>query len=318
MVISTLVGAAELGSAGGATPNATGGTLHLMLESRLPRSFAALLAGSAMAVAGVIMQQLVRNRFVEPSTTGTTEGAMLGLIVITLLAPGAPVMVKMVVAAGTALMAAALFLALVRRLSPRDPFMVPLVGMIWSGILGAGASWFAWQADLVQYLGNWMTGDFSGVIAGRYELLWIAGAVALLAYFAADMLTIAGMGEGTALSLGLNYRGALRLGLVAVSLVTALVVVTVGAIPFIGLVVPNIVARLMGDRLRASLPVVAVGGAILVLSADIIGRLIRYPYEIPVGTVAGVLGAAIFLWLLSSKPRRHRAPHRQKEAHHAS
>ncbi|MEQ3624229.1 MAG: iron chelate uptake ABC transporter family permease subunit [Celeribacter sp.] len=290
-VLSLLIGASRL----------DGNALHLLTISRAPRTLAALLCGAAMAVAGVIMQQLVRNRFVEPSTTGTTEGAMLGLLIITLIAPGAPVIVKMSAAALAALGGVAGFLALIHRLSPRDPFMVPLIGLIWSGILGAGATWFAWHADLVQYLGNWMTGDFSGVLAGRYELLWLAGGIAALAYISADALTVTGLGAARARALGLDHRRAMQLGLGAVALVTALVVVTVGAVPFVGLVVPNLVSRLMGDNLRRTLPVVALGGAALVLGADIVGRLIRWPYEIPVGTVVGVAGAAIFLWILNTR-----------------
>lgn len=274
----------------------------LLWVSRIPRTAAALLCGSALAVAGVIMQSLVRNRFVEPSTTGVTEGAMLGLIGITLIAPGAPIMAKMLVATGSALLSLGGFLALLRGLRPRDPFMVPLIGLIWGGILSAGATWFAWSADLVQYLGAWMSGDFSGVIAGRYELLWIAGLVAVLAYLAADRLTIAGLGRERATGLGLNHARAMQLGLSAVAVVIALVVVTVGAIPFLGLVVPNLVSRIMGDNLRATLPVVAVAGGALTLAADITGRLIRFPYEIPVGTVLGVAGAAIFLTVLLWRP----------------
>ena len=75
-------------------------------------------------------------------------------------------------------------------------------------------------------------------------------------------------------------------------------------IPFVGLVVPNIVARVMGDNLRASIPVVAAGGAGLLLACDLIGRSVRYPYEIPVGTILGIVGSAIFLWLLY-RPAAH-------------
>jgi iron complex transport system permease protein len=81
-------------------------------------------------------------------------------------------------------------------------------------------------------------------------------------------------------------------------------VVTVGMIPFVGLVVPNIVARLSGDNLRRTLPLTAMTGAVLVLASDILGRILRYPYEIPVGTIFGVIGACLFLWLLYA-PKRH-------------
>ena len=86
------------------------------------------------------------------------------------------------------------------------------------------------------------------------------------------------------------------------ALITSLVVVTVGNIPFIGLVVPNIVSRLMGDKLRQSLPAVALMGAAMVLLCDIIGRVIRFPFEVPVATVFGVVGTVLFLYLLLRKP----------------
>ena len=275
-------------------PNA----LQLLWVSRVPRTLAALLVGSSIAVAGVIMQLLVRNRFVEPGTTGTSEAAMLGLLAVTILAPGWPIIAKMLVAAGASLVGIAGFFALTRKLPPDQPLMIPLVGLIYGGILGAAAMFIAFQADLIQYLGVWMSGEFSGVLAGRYELLWLAGGLALLAYIAADQFTVAGLGHKASLSLGLRYGQVLALGVVTVALVSSLVIVTVGILPFIGLVVPNIVSRLMGDNLRQTLPVVAGMGAGFVLLSDIIGRVVRYPYEIPAGTVFGVLGAVVFLWLL--------------------
>ncbi|MEM5475518.1 iron chelate uptake ABC transporter family permease subunit [Pacificibacter sp. AS14] len=272
--------------------------MQLLLISRGPRTFAALLSGASIAVSGVIMQLLVRNKFVEPGTTGTTESAMLGLLLVTVFAPQWPIFAKMAVAALTALLGVLGFVFLVRKLPPQRPLMIPIVGLIYGGILGAGATFIAYQADLIQYIGVWMSGEFSGVLAGRYELLWLAGGLTLLAYFSADQFTVAGLGRDTSRALGLRYGYVLALGVSTVALVSALVVVTVGMLPFVGLVVPNIVSRIMGDNLRQSLPVVAGLGAGCVLLSDIIGRVARFPYEIPAGTVFGILGAAVFLWLL--------------------
>lgn len=277
----------------------------ILLESRLPRTLAVVLTGAALSVAGVLIQALTRNRFVGPDTTGTAEGAALGLLAVTLLAPGAPILVKMLVASLGALAATALFLALVRKIPPREVMPVPIAGLVLSGVLGSVVTWVGWQTDLMQLIGAWlMTGEFSGVIAGRYELLWLAGAAALLAWFAADRFAILGLGDSVARGLGLRHKAVMRMGMLVVSVVMALVVTTVGVIPFVGLVVPNIAARIMGDNLRASLPVVAVGGAGLVLACDLVGRLVVRPYEIPVGTVLGTVGALIFLWLLYRRPVR--------------
>ncbi|MBL4811665.1 MAG: iron chelate uptake ABC transporter family permease subunit [Rhodobacteraceae bacterium] len=294
-VLSLTIGVAEFSLGAVFTDQQT---RDLFFLSRLPRTLAPLLTGASMAVAGVIMQLLVRNRFVEPATTGTAEAAMLGLLIVTVLAPGMPIFGKMVCAALAALIGMAGFLVLIRNLPPEQPLLIPLVGLIYSGIIGAGTVFVAYQVDLIQYLGTWMNGEFSGVLAGRYELLWLAGILVLVAYIAADQFTVAGLGRAASLNLGLKYGQVLALGMASVACVTALVVVTVGLLPFIGLVVPNVVSRLMGDNLRRSLPAVAGLGAGLVLMSDIIGRVVRYPYEIPAGTVFGVIGAVVFLWIL--------------------
>jgi len=275
---------------------------ELILVSRLPRTFAIVLTGASMAVAGMIMQILMRNRFVEPSMAGASQSAALGLLAVTLLFPTAALMVKMSVAAVAALIGMSVFMMLIRRLPPTAQLMVPLVGIIFGGVIEAAATFVAYKFEMLQMLGVWQQGDFSSVLLGRYELLWITGGLALFAYLIADRLTILGLGEAVSVNLGLNRTAVLWSGLIIVALITSLVIVTVGNIPFIGLVVPNIISRLIGDRLRQSLPAVALLGASLVLLCDIIGRVIVFPFEIPVSTVFGVLGTVLFLWLLLRKP----------------
>ncbi len=277
--------------------------LLVLMESRLPRTLAVLLTGAALAVAGMLLQSLVRNRFVGPDTVGTSESAALGLLAITLLAPAAPIWLKILTAALSAMAGTALFMAVTRRLPPREVMLVPITGIVLSGVIGSVVTYIAWQADLIQLITTWlMTGEFSGVIAGRYEILWVAGGAAALAWLAADRFSVLSLGEEVATGLGLGTKGVMRLGLAVVSLVTAMVVATVGMIPFVGLVVPNIVSRLMGDNLRQSLPMVAAAGAALLMGCDLIGRLVRYPFEIPVGTIMGFVGAGIFLILLYRRP----------------
>ncbi|GAB2459362.1 ABC transporter permease [Xylanimonas ulmi] len=270
----------------------------LLTLSRLPRTVAILLAGASTAVAGVVMQLLVRNRFVEPSTVGTAESAGLGLLVVTIWAPAMALPGKIAVASGFALAGTALFLAVLRAVPLRSVVTVPLVGIMLGGVIGAGTAYLAFRYDLMQTLSSWLTGDFSGVMAGRFELLWLVGALTIVVYLVADRFTVVGLGKDTATSLGLGYRGVLALGLAVVSVTSAVVVVVVGALPFLGLVVPNVVSMLVGDNLRRSLPWVALGGAALVLVCDVLGRVIRHPFEIPIGVVMGVVGAAVFLWLL--------------------
>jgi len=244
------------------------------------------------------LQMLARNRFVEPSTVGTIESASLGLLATLVFWPAAPVMVKMGIAALFALGGTTLFLRILSLIKWRDVLIVPLVGLMLSGVIESITDFFAYRFELLQALANWRTGDFSGVLRGRYELLWLSFAMALITYVAADRFTVAGLGESFATNLGLAYRRILALGLTIIAIVSAIVVVSVGMVPFLGLVVPNVVRMAVGDNMRRGLPYVALLGAGLVLVSDIAGRLIRFPYEIPIGTVMGVLGSVIFLYLL--------------------
>lgn len=303
-VISLFIGVSDVSIATLFGTNQTDRAVQVMLISRVPRTLAIILSGMAMAVAGMIMQMLARNRFVEPSTAGTVESASLGILAVTLLAPETPVFGKMLVASVFALMGTALFLRILRSIPLRSVLVVPLVGIMLGGIISAVTTFIAYRFDLLQSLASWTTGDFSGVLRGRYELLWLSFALTVMAYIAADRFTVAGLGENFTTNLGMNYRRVVTLGLVIVSMVTAVVVVTVGMIPFLGLIVPNIVSMRMGDNMRRSVPWVAVLGAGLVLLCDIIGRLIRFPYEIPIGTMMGVVGSAVFLYLLLKRGSR--------------
>ena len=277
---------------------AEGRAVQVLLISRIPRTLALILAGTALSVAGLIMQMLARNRFVEPSTAGTVESAGLGILVVTILAPAAPLFAKMAVAALFALGGTFLFMRLIRAVPHRSTLVVPLVGIMLGGVVWSVTAFFAYRFDLLQTIGTWTMGDFSGVLRGRYELLWLAAALTVAAYIAADRLTVAGLGEDFTTNLGLDYNRVLAFGLSIVAMVSAAVVVTAGSIPFLGLIVPNLVSAAMGDNMRRSIPWIALTGAGLVLVSDLAGRLIRYPYEVPIGTVFGVMGSAIFLWLL--------------------
>ncbi|MGO4835675.1 iron chelate uptake ABC transporter family permease subunit, partial [Rhizobiaceae sp. 2RAB30] len=148
--------------------SADGRATQILLASRIPRTIAIILAVSAMAVCGTIMQMLTRNRFVEPSTAGTVESAGLGILTVMMLAPGLPVIAKMAVAAAFALVGTMLFLSILRRIPLRSTLIVPLVGIVLGGVIGSVTSFLAYRYDMLQSLGAWTTGDFSGVLRGRY------------------------------------------------------------------------------------------------------------------------------------------------------
>lgn len=294
--ISLWVGAQPLSLTGLLTGDPTAWVTFT--ESRIPRTAAIVLAGAAMGIAGLIVQLLARNRFVEPSTIGSTDSAALALVLVSALAPAAPVWVKIVVGVVGAIAGTALFFAVISRFRHRTGLIIPLIGLVLGAVIGALTSFLAYRLDLVQALNSWMSGSFSGVIGGRYELLWLVLACAAIAWWAADRLTAAGIGETFARSIGINHTRVLAIGLVVVAIVSAIVVVVVGALPFLGLVIPNLVRAVFGDHLRRTLPWIALAGAAMVLAADLVARLVRYPYEIPVGLVMGIVGGTIFLVML--------------------
>lgn len=286
--------------------------------SRVPRTVAALLAGAAVAISGLIMQQLARNRFVEPNMVGSTESAMLGILAVTIFVPSMPVIGKMGVATIFSLVGTALFLAIINNLPTRATLLIPLVGIMLGGIISAAATFVAYRNDLLQTLNAWLIGDLSGIIQGRYELLWIVAVVGLVGYIAADRFTAAGLGSDFCTSIGMNYRITVRLGMAVVALISAVTVTTVGALPFLGLVVPNLVSVLVGDHLRRAVPWTALIGAGMVLACDIAGRLIRMPYEVPVGMIMSVLGSIVFLSMIIHQRYQNVPPSSKKRARQAA
>lgn len=302
--VSIGVGGANMSLLDVVTGRASADDLLVFTLSRVPRTLAIILAGASMSVAGLVMQMLVRNRFVEPSTTGVTESATLGILVVTIVAPALPLPVKMIVACCFALAGTGLLLGLVRLLPHRDVIVVPLLGILLSGIIGAAGTLLAWQYQLQGTVAAWSLGDFSGIIAGRYELLWIVGGCAIAAYLLADGLTMIGLGEDVARNLGVSVATISGVGLAIVAVIAGVVTVVAGSLPFLGLVVPNLVSLLVGDFVRRSLPLVALGGALFVLLSDVIARSVIAPAEIPVGTVMGVIGGTFFLVFLLRQGRR--------------
>lgn len=280
---------------------------QVLTVSRIPRTAAVLLAGAALSVAGLIMQRITQNRFVSPSTSGTVEAAVLGILVATLLFGGSSLVVKMVVAIATSIAGTLVFLQMLERIRHQDPIVVALVGLMYGGVIGAVTTFIAYQRDLVQYLDVWTTGSFSGILQGRYEPIYVVLAVGVLGYLWADRFTVVGMGRSMATNLGVHYRRTMYVGLVVVSVMAAVVVVVVGAIPFLGLIVPNVVTLMLGDNLRRVLPATALAGAGFVLLCDVVARTVRYPYELPVATIAGAIGAFVFVVLILRAGRSARS-----------
>jgi iron complex transport system permease protein len=187
---------------------------------------------------------------------------------------------------------------LLNRIKFKDAIFIPLVGLMFGNILSSVTTFFAYKADVIQNMSAWLQGDFSMIMKGRYELLYISLPVIFAAYLFAHRFTVAGMGEDFAKNLGLSYRQIVNIGLVLVSLVTATVVLTVGIIPFLGLIIPNIVSIFQGDHMQKTLPYTALLGAVFLLMCDILGRVLIYPYEISISLMVGIIGSGIFLYML--------------------
>ncbi|WP_100332256.1 ABC transporter permease [Bacillus xiapuensis] len=271
---------------------------QIVWESRIPRLISIIIAGMSLSISGLIMQQLSRNKFVSPTTAGTMDSAKLGILVSLLLFTSATPLQKMLVAFVFALAGTFLFMKILDKIKMKDAIFIPLVGLMFGNILSSISTFFAYKYDLIQNISGWLQGDFSMVIKGRYEMLYISIPLLILAYLFADRFTVAGMGEEFSVNLGLNYKQAVNIGLTIVALSSTLVVLTVGLIPFLGLIVPNIVTIYQGDHLKKSLSHTALLGAVFVLFCDILGRIIIYPYEIPIGLTVGVIGSGIFIYLL--------------------
>ena len=303
-VASLFIGVSDVSPLALATGGADSRASFLLVVSRIPRTLSVLLAGASLAIAGLIMQMLVRNRFVEPGTTGVSEFATLGMLMTMVLWPGMAIVGKMGVAAGFGLLGTWVFLRVIRAVPARQLVLVPLVGIMLGGIVAAVTTFVAYRLDLLQSLGQWAQGSFAGVMQGRWEFLLLAGLMAVIGWIAADRFSVIGLGEEFATNLGLDYRRVVAVGMVIIAVSTATVLVTAGMIPFLGLVVPNIVSLLIGDNVRRAIPWVAALGGLLVLVCDILARVIRFPYEIPLSVIVGIVGAALFLWLLLRRGSR--------------
>lgn len=272
--------------------------------TRIPRTVALMLSGAAMAMCGLVMQLLTRNKFVEPTTVGTTEWAGLGLIFVMYFFPSASILGRMGGAIVFAFIGTVIFFLFLRRVSLKSSLVVPIVGIMLGAVVSSISTFFALQTNMLQALGVWFSGSFTDIYKGQYEFLWLVVAIVIVVFVFADRLTVAGLGKDIATNVGLNYNQIIMIGTGLVAIATGLVTVVVGNLPFLGLVVPNIVSMFRGDDLRSNLPWVCLVGIGVVTTADILGRLIIAPFEVPVSVILGVLGAVVFVYLIV---RRHRA-----------
>ncbi|GGH72488.1 putative ABC transporter permease protein YclN [Compostibacillus humi] len=271
---------------------------QIFLISRVPRLLAIIMAGAGMSIAGLIMQSLSRNKFVSPTTAGTLDAAKLGIILSMLFFTNATYIQQIIFCFIFTLIGTLVFMQILDRIKFKDAIFVPLIGIMYGNILSAITTFLGYEANILQNISSWLMGSFTLVISGRYELLYVSIPAIILAYLYANKFTVAGMGEDFAKNLGLSYRFVLNLGLTLVAIISTSVVLTVGVIPFLGLIVPNIVSLYLGDNLRKTIPHTMILGIVFLLICDIAGRIIIHPYEIPVNITVAVIGSVIFLTML--------------------
>lgn len=272
--------------------------IQILFLSRFPRLISIIIAGIGMSIGGLIMQQITQNKFVSPTTAGTIDSARLGILVSLILFSTSSTLTKMIVAFVFALVGSFLFMIILKKIKYKNAILIPLLGIMLGSIIDSITTFFAYRYDLIQNISSWLQGNFSMVVKGRYELLYISIPLLIVAFLYANKFTLAGMGQDFSTNLGLNYNRIVSLGIAIVALITSIVVITVGKIPFLGLIIPNIVTMYQGDNLKKSILPTALFGASFLLFCDILGRLIIYPYEISIGLTAGVLGSLIFIYLL--------------------
>lgn len=273
----------------------------VIVVSRIPRLVSILIAGIGMSVSGLIVQQISLNKFVSPTTMGTLDATKMGILLSMILFPAGGMITKMVFSFSIAMLASVIFLKIAAQIKYRSLIFVPLIGIVFGNIIAAIATFFAYKYNVVQNMEGWLIGDFSYIIKGNYEILYLAIPVVIISYLYAHKFTIVGLGEDTAKSLGLNHKQIVYLGLFLVSITATVVVLTAGVIPFLGLIVPNIVSILFGDNLKKTLPYTALIGAIFLLICDMVSRTIAFPYEVPIGLTVSIIGGIVFLALVLKK-----------------
>ena len=267
-------------------------------ELRLPRAIAAFATGGSLALAGAILQVLLRNPLADPYVLGVSGGAAAGALLTMLL--GAAAWATPVGAFGGALASAAMVFVLARGAGAWSPIRLLLTGVIVASGWGALVALILTLAPETQLRGMlfWLIGDLSSAPAAWTPLTIAVFGVAAIMPFARDLNVLA-RGESVAAALGVSVTRLPWLLFALAALLTAVAVTTAGAIGFVGLIVPHGVRLVLGNDQRIVLPASALAGGALLLLADTAARLLLAPAQLPVGIVTALIGVPVFLYLLS-------------------
>lgn len=279
---------------------------YIILVSRIPRTAAIILTGMGLALSGLIMQSVSANRFVSPTTAGTMSWCQLGILIATLVFSSSNISIKILLAFAFALVGNIFFLGLLEKIKLKNQLLIPLIGLMLGAVVEAFTSFVGYNFDILQNIQSWTRGSFSLITQGRYELLYLSIPLIIISVFFANHFTLLSLGRDMASNLGLSYKKIVRIALILVSLISSSIIVTVGSLPFVGLVIPNLVSLLVGDNIKSAISRNLLLGSCFLLASDILGRLIIFPYEINVSTIASILGSSIFLVMVINDLKKGR------------
>ena len=274
---------------------------------RLPRLVLAALVGMGLSVCGVIMQAVVKNPLADPYILGISSGASLGATAAILLGIGVALGENFVgIAAFIGAFAMSLGVLFISNLGGRsNSIKLLLGGMALSAVCGAFSSfivYFANNKEGMQSIAYWMMGSFAGA---KWENLMIIAPIVILAvlflWTQSRMLNLMLLGDESALTLGTDLHIYRQIYLLVSSLIVGFVVYSAGMIGFVGLVVPHVIRMLVGTDHKKLIPVAALTGAIFLVVADGLCRIIIPRTELPIGILISIIGAPCFVYLMIKK-----------------
>ncbi|MFN0163136.1 MAG: FecCD family ABC transporter permease [Burkholderiales bacterium] len=275
---------------------------QVVLELRLPRALAAFAVGGLLALAGALMQTLMRNALADPYLLGLSGGAAAGALGAMIL--GASMLALHLSAAGGALLTSALVLWLARRdfsaeIEPGAAQRLLLSGVAIAALAGAVVVLILSVAPEAQVRGMlfWLIGDLAGAADWRPAWIAVCAALALVMPHARG-LNVLSRGDLTAESLGVDARRLRLLAFLIASIITAVAVATAGTIGFVGLIAPHLVRLAVGADHRVLLPAAALAGGSLLLIADTLARSLAAPTQLPTGALTALIGVPVFLAIL--------------------
>ncbi|MFF2886272.1 FecCD family ABC transporter permease [Paenibacillus sp. NPDC057967] len=272
----------------------------IIIQFRLPRILAAILVGAALAVAGAVLQGVIRNPLASPDLLGVTGGASVAVVAFMTLVTGYSIHWVPVIAVAGAFLTALINYVLAWK-KGISPFRLVLIGIGISTAMGALTMFLliSGPAYLAAQVLNWMTGSIYGTNWTYIEVLWPWVAVFIpLSFLFAKELNVQSLGEATAVGLGSRLQlSRMVLLFFSVALAGAAVGVA-GMVSFIGLLAPHMARKLVGHSYKLIIPLSAVLGAIILLLADLAGRMLFLPLDIPAGVFTAGIGAPFFMYLL--------------------